>query len=394
MTDVLYLAWRYLAYHRFKTALLIGTVTVIVYLPIGLDVIVDRGARDLTSRADSTPLLVGQKGSPLELVLNSLYFESGMPPPVRFAEVTRIAESGLARAIPIYARFRAGPDRVVGTTLEYFKFRGLEIAQGRPMAMLGECVLGSAAADRAGVGTGGYVTSSPEGVFDLAGVYPLRMKVVGVLRAAGTADDRAVFVDVKTAWVIEGLAHGHQDLSRAEAGPAVLRTEGDTIIANASVVEYNEITADNVSSFHFHGDPAGFPVTAVIVLPHDQKSRALLEGRYLGAHEQAQVVQPSAVMDDLLGTVFTVRGYAMMALAIVAAATLVTMTLVFVLSIQLRRRELETMSRIGGTIARIRAIVAVEILGVLGVGVLLAAVASLLTGWFAMTIVHALLRLW
>jgi len=100
------------------------------------------------------------------------------------------------------------------------------------------------------------------------------------------------------------------------------------------------------------------------------------------------------VMDDLLGTVFTVRGYAMMALAIVAAATLVTMTLVFVLSIQLRRRELETMSRIGGTIARIRAIVAVEILGVLGVGVLLAAVASLLTGWFAMTIVHALLRLW
>ncbi len=389
MTDVLYLAWRYLAYHRFKTVLLICTVAVIVYLPAGLEIIVDRSARDLASRADSTPLLVGEKGSPLELVLNSLYFESGMPPFVRFAEVTRVEESGLARAIPLYARFRTGPSRLVGTPLEYFEFRGLEIAEGRPMAMLGECVLGAAAAARAGVGPGEYVTSSPEGVFNLAGVYPLRMKVAGVLRAAGTADDRAVFVDVKTAWVIEGLAHGHQDLSRAEAGPAVLRTEGNTIIANASVVEYNEITAQNVSSFHFHGDPAGFPVTAVIVLPDDQKSKALLEGRYLGAHERMQVVQPSEVMDDLLGTVFTVRGYVMAALALVAVATLATMTLVFALSVQLRRRELETMSRIGGTIARIRGIVAVEIVGVLGVGVLLAAVASALTGWFAMTIIHA-----
>jgi putative ABC transport system permease protein len=98
-------------------------------------------------------------------------------------------------------------------------------------------------------------------------------------------------------------------------------------------------------------------------------------------------------MDDLLDTVFTVRGYAMMALAIVAAATLATMTLVFALSVQLRRRELETMNRIGGTIARIRGIVAVEIISVLGVGVLLAAVASALTGWFAMTIIHAFLVL-
>ncbi len=394
MNDVLYLAWRYLAYHRFKTVLLICIVAIIVYLPIGLEVIVDRSARDLTSRADSTPLLVGEKGSPLELVLNTLYFKSGMPPVVRFAEVTRIEASGLARAIPIYVRFRAGPSRLVGTTLEYFEFRGLEIAQGRPMAMLGECVLGAAAAERAGVGPGGYVTSSPEGVFDLAGVYPLRMKVAGVLRAVGTADDRAVFVDMKTAWVIEGLAHGHQDLTGAEAGPAILRTEGDTIIANASVVEYNQITAENLSSFHFHGDAADFPVTAVIVLPADQKSRALLEGRYLGAHERVQFVQPSAVMEDLLGTVFTVRRYAMTALAIVAAVTLATMTLVFALSVQLRRRELETRNRIGGTIGRIRGIVAVEITGVLGVGVLLAAVASALTGWFATTLFHAFLVLW
>ena len=226
------------------------------------------------------------------------------------------------------------------------------------MAMMGECVLGSKAAEAAGVGPGGHVLSSPESVFDLAGVYPLKMKVVGVLEPTGTPDDLAVFVDVKTTWVIEGLAHGHQDLSRPEAAAGVLRKEGNKMIGNASVVEYNEITPENVASFHFHGDPATFPITSVIVVPKDQKSSDLLRGRYLGDEEQVQIVAPAAVMDDLLGTIFTVRGYVMVAVLIVGVATLATMILVFILSLQLRRREMETMQKIGGSRSRIRGLVA------------------------------------
>jgi putative ABC transport system permease protein len=90
----------------------------------------------------------------------------------------------------------------VGTTLDYFEFRGLRLAEGRMMAMLGECVLGATAARTANVSPGGHVLSSPETVLDIAGVYPLRMRVVGVLQPSGTPDDRAVFVDVKTTWTI------------------------------------------------------------------------------------------------------------------------------------------------------------------------------------------------
>jgi len=45
---------------------------------------------------------------------------------------------------------------------------------------------------------------------------------LGETESTGTADDLAVFVDVKTTWIIEGLAHGHQDLSRPEAAAGVL----------------------------------------------------------------------------------------------------------------------------------------------------------------------------
>ena len=383
MNGIFLLAWRYLAYHKVKTAVLVAAVATIVYLPAALDIVVRRSARELTARAQATPLLVGAKGSPLELVLNSLYFESGSPPTTAYAEVERVQRSDLARAIPLYTRFRAGRSPIVGTTLDYFEFRRLPLAEGRAMAMLGECVLGAAAARSADVGPGGFVLSSPESVFDLAGVYPLKMKVVGVFEPTGTPDDLAVFVDIKTAWVIEGLAHGHQDLSRPEASPGVLRTEGNKVVANASVVEYNEITPENVASFHFHGDPATFPITSVVVIPKDAKSGTLLQGRYLRPEEPVQIVRPEEVMDDLLDTILTVRGYVLVAAIILGVATLATMTLVFVLSLQLRRREMQAIAKIGGSRSQIVGLVAVEILGVLGAGVLLAAVLSALTGAFA-----------
>ena len=59
------------------------------------------------------------------------------------------------------------------------------------------------------------------------------------------------------------------------------------------------------------------------------------------------------------------------------------MALVFALSLQLRRRELETLRKIGGSGLRIRGVVAVEILGVLGSSVLIAGALSALTGCFA-----------
>ena len=393
MTDVLYLAWRYLAYHRLKTVILVASITMIVYLPVGLNILVSQSAERLTARAEATPLLIGAKGSPLELVLNSLYFESDTPPAMRYAEVARAEETGFARAIPVYTRYRAGPSPIVGTTLDYLDFRKLELAEGRNIAMLGECVAGSKAAKAAEVALGGSILSSAERVFDITGPYPLKMHVVGVLKATGTPDDLAVFVDVKTTWVIEGLAHGHQDLSRPEAAASVLRKEGDNIVGNAAVVEYNQITPENMDSFHFHGDTATFPVTSVIAIPRDRKSSDLLRGGYLGEDEQVQIVRPMDVMDDLLETVFTVRSYVMVAVMIVGVTTLVTITLVFILSLQLRRREMETLWKIGGSRFRIGCVVAMEIVGVIGTGVLSAGGLSLLTGWFAPAVTRMLIML-
>ncbi len=348
MNGMFYLAWRYLSYNRWKTSILVGSIMLIIYLPVGLNVVVEQSGEHLTARAEATPLLVGAKGSPLELVLNSLYFSSKIPEVMKYSEATSIMQSGLAEAIPLYVRFRSRAQPIVGTSVEYFGFRELLLASGRMVALLGECVLGAAAAAALDLQPGDSVVSSPETAFDLAGIYPLKMQVVGVLEPSFTPDDQAIFVDIKTAWIIEGLGHGHQDLALPAAASAVLnRTEGN-IVANASVVQFNEVNESNIDTFHFHGDLAQYPLTAVIAHPPDQKSGVILMGRYVDGGAPSQILQPEDVVDELLETILTIQQFIVAAVIIVAIATIATAALVFLLSLRLRRREIETIGKIGG----------------------------------------------
>jgi len=391
MKDVLFLAWRYLAHNRVKTGVLVGSIMLIVYLPVALRVLVRQSAAELTSRAEATPLLVGAKGSPLELALSSLYFESDTPELTTYAEAERVADSGLAQAIPLYVRFKVRAQPIVGTSIEYFEFRESNFADGRAMATLGECVVGSRAAEVLGVSVGESVITSPESVFDIAGVYPLKMQVVGVLEPSYTADDVAVFVDLKTAWIVQGLVHGHQDMAAPESATGVLSREGDNIVANASVIQYTEITPENIDSFHFHGSTGSYPISAVIVAPHDQKSGTILMGRFESLDIPSQILQPTTVIDDLLGTIFTVQNFVVAGMLLVGLAALATAVLVFVLSLRLRKREIETMAKIGGSKLRVAGVLVTEIAVVVLASVVLAGILTALTTRFASTAVRILL---
>ena len=391
MKDVLFLAWRYLAHNRVKTGVLVGSIMLIVYLPVALRVLVRQSAAELTSRAEATPLLVGAKGSPLELALSSLYFESDTPELTTYAEAERVADSGLAQAIPLYVRFKVRAQPIVGTSIEYFEFRESNFADGRAMATLGECVVGSRAAEVLGVSVGESVITSPVSVFDIAGVYPLKMQVVGVLEPSYTADDVAVFVDLKTAWIVQGLVHGHQDMAAPESATGVLSREGDNIVANASVIQYTEITPENIDSFHFHGSTGSYPISAVIVAPHDQKSGTILMGRFESLDIPSQILQPTTVIDDLLGTIFTVQNFVVAGMLLVGLAALATAVLVFVLSLRLRKREIETMAKIGGSKLRVAGVLVTEIAVVVLASVVLAGILTALTTRFASTAVRILL---
>lgn len=386
-----YLAWRYLRHHRLKTLLLVCSIGLVIYLPLAVQLLVAETATQMSARAAGSPLLVGAEGSELELTLNSLYFRRRPPDLVDYGLVRSLRASGHGQVIPLYVRFQARGHPVVATELPYFGFRGLRVARGRGLALPGEAVLGSAAAAKLGLAPGDSLVTSPESVFDLAGVYPLKLRVVGVLATSRSEDDQAVFVDLKSAWIIQGLGHGHQDLAAPEASAGVLRTESDRIIANASVVQYNEVDAGNLESFHFHGDDSAYPLSGVLVVPKSHRDETLLLGEFQSGALPGQILRPRVVMAELLATVFSVKQYVVMAMSIVLVTTLALAALIFGLSARLRQREIETMLRMGSSRQQLAAILGSEIVIVLLLAGAFAGALFVLTRWVGMDLMQAII---
>lgn len=362
MMDSLYLAWRYLSFNTTRTLVLISCITIIAALPLTLEILLNESERQLALRAESSPLLIGAKGSALDLVMNSLYFSDEVPETITMAAAEQIMDSDLAAPIPLYNRFHARGFPIVGTSLDYFDFRHLELARGEMFAMIGQCILGAEVAQKLNLKPDDYIVSSPETLFNIAGVYPLKMKITGVLAPTHSADDLAVFVDIPTAWVIHGLGHGHKDVTQSTDSSVILKRETSNVTVNAKLMQYTEITEENIDSFHLHGDQAGFPLTAVLAVPYDEKSGTILQGRYLQKETPYQITRPREVIDTLMANIFKIRNVLDAVIMLVGTATLLALVLVFSLSLRLREREIDVIFKLGCSRATITRLLGAEIL--------------------------------
>jgi len=386
-----HLAWRYLRQHPVQTALLTVTLSLVLALPLVLRVLLREAEHQLHQRAASTPLVLGARASALDLVLSSLHFRLPPPPAITLADARAAARSGHAQVIPLYVRFHAQNTPIVGTELDYLQARRLLIAQGTPFQRLGDCVLGAKVARLRRLAPGGSLISSPEQAFNLAGSYPLKMRVAGVLAPSGTPDDDAIFVDLKTAWLVEGLAHGHNDLSQAPPDQ-ILTQDPQNVVGNASVRLYNEVTPQNLRSFHFHGDTATYPLTSALVFPRDAKSDALLSGQYQKTGQTLQLIAPSQWINSLMDTLFRLERLLLLLLAATGATGLIVITLVFALTFRLRRREFQTLADLGIAPQALFTVKGLEIALVIAIAAALAVLAVFLAHQAAPHLLRLTLR--
>lgn len=371
MKNVLVLALRYLRFNKAKSVILIFSIAVAVALPLAVNLLVRDYQRDLLARANATPLVAGAPGSRFDLVLHALYFRGQPAHDLVMADVEAMNASELAVGVPILQKHTARGFPIVGTSLEYFDFRGLRIAHGAGLTRLGDCVLGATAAEKLKLGPDDKLMSDAENVFDSAGSYPLNMRVRGVLAPAGTADDNAVFVDVKTEWLILGIMHGHQEAAAADPN-LLISSNANHITASAALLPFQEVTSTNAGLFHWHGDPAACPVSAIVAWPRDDKSAAILRGRYQGADSRVQLLVPKAVVSETLELVFRVKRLFDAQAVMVGLAVVVLLALVVLLSLRLRRGEMETMFKIGCARSTLAALVVTEMAIVFAAGIGLA----------------------
>jgi putative ABC transport system permease protein len=368
------LARRYLAHHRWRSAVLAVGVALTLLLPIAVQLLVARYGDSLVRRAEGTPLVLGAPGSRYDLVLDSLYFQGRTPATLTMAAVDEVLDGGLATPVPLYTEGRAAGRPLIGTSPDYYDLRGLARSAGELPLVLGECVLGARVAAEEDLAPGDVLLTDAEALYDLAAAYPLRMRVVGVLAATGGPDDGAVFCGLETAWIAAGLGHGHDPADEQEQ-ETVLRAGPDGVVLNAAVREFNEVTPENVDGFHFHGGPEDLPVTGVLLDPRSAKARTLLRGRYQGRAD-VQALVPLTVMEELLGVVFRVKVFFDANALLVGGATTLFLAVIVTLSLAVRRRERITLFKLGCARSTVARLMATELALVVGAGVLLALIGA------------------
>lgn len=337
MRSACYLAWAYTKAHKGRTLILIGALGLLLLLPTAVALVVRSYDARMGARAEATPMIIGAKGNRYDLLLQALFFRDGRTDDVPYGLIEELEGDRAfdADAIPLFARYTTRDAPVVGTDLEgYFAFRGLAVQRGGMPELMGQAVLGHRAAERLGVAAGGSITVDRVNLYNLANAMPLRLNIVGVLGPANSADDEAVFVDMKTAWIIAGHGHGHD--------PAAHASEA----AHAATVTAIEITPENAGTFHFHGDENDLPLSAVLVLPQTEKDRTLIMAR-TNASADTQALRPARVMDELMGLVLRIKRLFDANTALVAVSVVMLIGLVIALSMKLREAERRTLHKLG-----------------------------------------------
>ncbi len=369
------LAWRHARHHRGRSAIVLLCIAAVVALPLGVRVLFAEFRADLNLRAEHTPMVVGAKGNRFDLTLALLYFRSADIDSISMADVAALREARPGVVIPMNLRFTARGRPIVATTPEYAELRLLRPRAGTMPLALGEATLGHAAARAMGLAVGDHLFSDQRELFDIAKPQALKMRVVGILQPTSGPDDHAVFVDLKTAWILEGLSHAHIDPAQAPEGMVIGTPDAGPILSE-ELIDFNEVTPRNIGAFHLHAGEDKLPVTGVIVVPESLRSGTILSSR-LNAGPRLQAVAPADVVADLLASVLRLRSILDGVSILVAVLSASLFALVFALAVRVRAREFETYRRIGVARSTVVAIVGWEIVILLVAGAMLGLLAAL-----------------
>lgn len=348
--NVATISFSYLRARPWNTSLILmllalgtATITLLLLASAQLGETMRRDARGID-------LVVGAKGSPMQLILSAIYHLDIPTGNIPLAEAKSLAAKKplVKHTIPMSLGDSYKGFRIVGTEHSYVAHYGGKPVNGRLWEKTMEAVLGADVAARAGLGVGATITGSHgfEEGGSAHGDHPYT--VVGVLGRTGTVLDRVIVTSLESVWDV----HAKADTPKGEQ-------------VTPLVEEEKEITALLIQ----YGSPF-----AVMQLP-----------RFVNVQTEMQAASPaveSARLFSILGVGFdVVRAFA--GILIVSAAISVFVALYNAL--RERRFDLAIMRTLGASRAKLMNLMILEgvLLSVVGAatGIMLGHVIAELVGW-------------
>lgn len=209
MSEILIIR-RLLAGRPLQNLLAVIVMAASVALSVGM-LLMSAGLHDsLVQAGKNFPMVMGAKGSPNQLVLNTVFLKDQ---PIGNFSYTKVLElrnnTNVEQAVPLGFGDNYKGFRLVGTEKEIFTFHGIEkdrknwlqLSEGKFFQQPFEAVIGAETAAKIGLKVGD-VFASVHGVASSANSrkHEEQYKVVGILKPVQGPYDNAIFVSMESIW--------------------------------------------------------------------------------------------------------------------------------------------------------------------------------------------------
>ena len=340
----------------------LATLLNVVLLAVGVATIalVLLLARDfetrLTRDAEGIDLVVGAKGSPLQLILAGVYHADVPPGNIALAEIEKLRANPLvAEVLPLALGDSVRGFRIAGVEPAFVAHYGARLAAGALWDEPMEAVLGAEVARATGLAVGATFAGAHglgEGGAE-HGDAPYR--VVGILAPTGRAIDRLVLTGLASVWAVHEGA-GHAAAEHGAHAEADLKSRGA-----------NE--AGPVA------DRPGREVTLALVRYRSPLAAASLP-RAINANTPMQAASPAYESARLL-TVFAFAADILRAFALLLmAASALGLFVALAQALDERRYDLAIMRALGASRWQLVAVILVESLFLAAAGLVLGLLAA------------------
>ncbi len=168
----------------------------------------DTFEKQLENNSKNVDLVVGAKGSPMQLILSSLYHVDNPTGNISLAEANKIAENPFVQlAVPISLGDNFKGHRIIGTDTSFMGLYELKLAEGALWSKSFEIVLGAEVARKHQLKIGDEIHSA-HGLSADAHVHDDHpFKVVGILAPARSVVDNLILSNLASVWEVHGIAH-------------------------------------------------------------------------------------------------------------------------------------------------------------------------------------------
>ncbi|MCX2744733.1 ABC transporter permease [Mangrovivirga sp. M17] len=150
-------------------------------------------------------MVVGAKGSPLQLILSAVYQADNPTGNIKASEVKPFTRHPLVKkAIPLAYGDSYQGTRIVGTDTSYLNLYDVQIAEGRLFNEEMEVVVGSQAAKKHNLTVGSKINSQHGQAME-AEQHQHPFKVKGILKPTGTVVDRLIITPYQSLWEVHDI---------------------------------------------------------------------------------------------------------------------------------------------------------------------------------------------